>query len=284
MFNTKPTIKKVDITTDEYYGEYEQYMSAHQLEKYFRNPALFHKVRSGLITEPEKTRQEYAFGTAAHEHILEPEEYKKNYVIVGDPPTNKSTGKGYGETSGKHKGWLAECSELAQGKLCLSQDQHNMIVKMTESTMSNPAMMKERWLSGGKPEQTYRGELMGVKWQSRMDFVSNGGAFIVDYKTIDDIDNFEKQCKRFGYFRQAAAYTECLKNTNGLDPMAGQSKRSTFVFVVCEKKEPFRSGAFIVGETTMAENVRRIQKTLKQYRQSMETGHFPTYYEKAKVL
>ena len=145
----------------------------------------------------------FALGTATHMAILEPERFAAEYVVT-DIRRDKRTKK-----------WNDfEAEQLALGKTILIRSEYNDTIAMRDAVFAHPKAMS--YLSGGASEQTLTWELGDYKCKGRADYI--GPKAIVDLKSTKDCSprEFAKSCARYGYFGQAAWYSDGLRLSRGL--------------------------------------------------------------------
>jgi len=173
-----------------------------------KQPLHFHRKRIGLIADPD--RPAYLLGRAAHTLILEGRQrFDEEYAVGG--PINPKTGHVYGSNTKAFAEWAA-----AQGKLVLSREQFDLLLRMHLGVARNELAMK--LLAAGVAEGVVRAEYRDVDCQIRIDWL-NPRRGIVDLKTRDDLTWFEADARRYGYVHQMAFYRSAL-------PRAAQSRRT----------------------------------------------------------
>lgn len=164
-----------------------------------------------------------AFGRAFHMAILEPEEFRKRYIVAPDLSA-------YGHpNSNVYRAAKAEFATTHADKEVLKPDQMADIETMIEKLKQHP-----KWnLAAG-----HSAEIMGIKTDERtglklkckMDLF---GSTIIDLKTTTsaDKDDFDQQCIDRGYYISAAFYQDVMTAVTG--------ERFPFILVACEKVYPY---------------------------------------------
>jgi hypothetical protein len=168
--------------------------------------------------KPDEPTPAMELGSATHYAILEPELFNANVIEI---PEFK------GDGSRKAK---AEFEALHAGKIFLKKDQMLDISRMIEAVYSHKEAAE---LLTGIKEKTFvfdAGETLG---KCRPDVIS--GNTIVDLKTVGDIslDAFERELGAFGYYLQAAYYTQGVRRVSDL-------KTTDFKFLCVEKSAPYK--------------------------------------------
>ena len=261
-------LKKME-TDKEYHGKAGEYLSSSLLKHYIKCPAYYKRVIDGEVER--KDSDAFKFGRAAHCYILEGANAFNDNYVVGGGPINPKTEKPFGEQTKKYKEWLAEQTcDVVNDKM------FDTILRMDEEIRKSEYY---HIINDGEPEVVVRGEYLGRKCQIRMDILNNSvdQGIIADLKTCDDLDRFERDAARFGYFTQFAFYREIYKNEcYGCIP-------HFFVFAI-EKKEPFRCGVFKVSGETLDQVAETNKATILDLIESEKTGVFKTGYEELRFL
>ena len=230
-----------------YHAKSGEFLSSHLLADFRKCPLLYHRKRCGLV--PSEDRPAYLMGRAAHTVILEGMEAFQSSFAVGGP-VNPKTGLPYGSST---KAW-AEWAE-AQGKDVLTAEQFNLISLMANSVKLHP--LAQQLLSDGVAESVVRAEYAGVPSQIRMDWF-DPHAGIVDLKTVDSLDYFEVDARRYGYCHQLAFYVAVLQQRIGI--------RLPAFFIAVEKREPFRCGVWKVTSEVLDHARRENEAAIRRLR------------------
>lgn len=196
------------------------------LWKLKRSPAHFKYA----LEHPVEQSAAMMFGSAVHSAVLTPRSFNKEY-IVADFDSRTKEGKALKQQA------------MESGKTLLTVDQHEKIKAIAEAIKANPFAKR---LLTGKHETAHfwtdpeTGEKCKCKTDCETDI--NGTHYIVDLKTCEsaDEDEFIRSSVKFGYFMQAAMYSEGVKCKTGKD--------SVFVFVAVEKDPPHAVNVFQCGE------------------------------------
>ena len=251
-----------------YHGKSRQYLSSHKLADFRRCPLLYRRKQLCLIEDVD--RPAYLVGRAAHALILEGRSHFDAEYAVGGP-INEKTGKPYGQNTKAFSEWSA-----AQGKNVLTDDQAVVVEQMYASVCGHDRAAS--LLEDGFAEGVVRARHLDVECQVRPDWMTivGGHGAIVDLKTCDDLDWFEADARRYGYVHQLAFYRSVIWQVTGeLLPIH---------LIAVEKKEPFRSGVWIVGQDILAIAQQDNENAMKRLRQCVQTDHWPTGYEEVRVF
>lgn len=196
------------------------------LWKMKRSPAHF----KYSTEHPSESSAAMVFGSAVHCAALTPKMFKKEYVIADFDARTK-------------EGKALKQQYLDEGKILLTKDQGEQIDGMVAAIRANPFA---RRLLTGKHETAHfwldpeTGEKCKCKTDCETDI--NGVHYIVDLKTCQnaETEEFVRDAVKFGYFMQAAMYSQGVKCHTGKD--------SVFVFVAVEKDPPYAVNVIQCGE------------------------------------
>jgi len=253
-----PATQIVECTAADYHAGRSHYMTSHMLDTFRHSPRLCQQKMNGLIKE--QTKSYYELGTAAHLFILEgPAAFHERYTVANGP-VNPKTGNCYGRDTKKFEEWIAEVE--ASGMKIVSDEEFQDIQAMADSIEeSNAAEL----LHYGRPEVTIRGILKGVPCQSRLDFLDLDRVRIVDLKTTESLERFDRDFFKFKYDKQLAFYRSMVA---GL----ALSDRVPEVYVIAvEKSPPYRVHSWQVTEATLSAAGEVNKLLLDQYRQVSKT-------------
>ena len=207
------------------------------------------------------------FGQAAHKILLEPNDFTEEFAVAPDG-IDKRTKDG--------KAQWADFLASNAGKTVIDRDTFNQCLSMSEKAMSDPTVAK---LLAGRKEVPFFWDDpdTGVRCKVKIDCLTyledETIPVVVDYKTTTDArtNKFVRDAAEYGYFLQAAMYTEgvmrCLKLTD----------RPRFIFVVQEKKPPYSLNIITVPDDTMLYGIDLMRECLGTYRECMEMDNWPGY-------
>lgn len=196
------------------------------LWKLNRSPAHFKYAQE----HPVEQTAAMAFGSAVHEAVLTPRTFRKKYVVADFDARTK-------------EGKALKQQYLDEGKILLTKDQGEQIDGIVAAIKAHPYAKR---LLTGKHEQAHfwtdpeTGERCKCKTDCETDI--GGVHYVVDLKTCGNAesDEFVRDAVKFGYFMQAAMYTQGVKCHTGKD--------SVFVFVAVEKDPPYAVNVLQCGE------------------------------------
>ncbi|EBA9763370.1 exonuclease VIII [Salmonella enterica] len=184
-------------------------VSKSQLDDIAVCPA-FYQWRKSAPVDTEKTKA-LDMGTALHCRLLEPDEFKKRFIIA--PEFNRRT------TAGKEeeKAFLESCEN--SGKTVMTAEEGRKLELMYGSVMAHPGC-RALLEAEGKTESsiywtdTETGELCRI----RPDKFLTNSPLILDVKKVADMSRFARHVEEFRYHVQAAMYCEGWKAYSGETP------------------------------------------------------------------
>ncbi len=247
-------------SAETYHAKRGEYLSSHLLGDFRRCPQLYFRKRCGMV--PNEDRPAYLVGRAAHALILEGLPAFQAAFAVGGP-INPKTGQPFGATTKAFAEWAA-----AQRKDVLTTEQFALVQQMADSAGRHE--IARDLLSDGVAEGVVRSEYCGVPCQIRIDWFAPYRA-ICDLKTVDSIDYFEADARRYGYCHQLAFYVAVLQQRIGI--------RMPAFFIAVEKREPFRTGVWRIADEVLQYATRENEAAIRRLRECEASGHWPTGYE-----
>ncbi|ECI9602118.1 exonuclease VIII [Salmonella enterica subsp. enterica serovar Newport] len=184
-------------------------VSKSQLDDIAVCPA-FYQWRKSAPVDTEKTKA-LDMGTALHCRLLEPDEFKKRFIIA--PEFNRRT------TAGKEeeKAFLESCEN--SGITVMTSEEGRKLELMYGSVMAHPGC-RALLEAEGKTESsiywtdTETGELCRI----RPDKFLTNSPLILDVKKVADMSRFARHVEEFRYHVQAAMYCEGWKAYSGETP------------------------------------------------------------------
>jgi len=253
----------IEEPSDEYHAKAKTYMSSHQLGDFRRCPLLWYKKHTGQIQDQD--RPAYKLGRAGHTLILEGREaYEDGYAVGG--PINPKTGKNYGNGTKKFAEWEAE-----QGRPCITVEEAEQCEEMNAAVLACDAATS--LLANGVAEGVVRATYCHQPCQIRIDWL-NPYKGIIDLKTCDSIDYFERDVRLYGYVYQLAFYRSVLAAATG--------KNAPVYLVAIEKKQPYRCGVWRLAEEVLGQAAKENQQAMERWAKCKERNLWPTGYEEVR--
>lgn len=156
------------------------------------------------------------FGTAVHTALLEADVFHDIYYVLPD----------IGDLRKKENKLLKkEAEEKAEGKICLSFQDHERIKRILENFKKNT--LAQHYCKG-EIELSHYTKHEGIDVRVRPDVINHVAGFICDVKTTQDASpkGFRSAVYKFNYHLQCAFYMDIL----GINE---------FKFVTCEVNHPY---------------------------------------------
>ena len=216
----------------------------------------------------------FVFGRAFHTLTLEGAvAFNKEFAVSPDPPCPADRKpKGWRSTN-EYKAVVESFKAKNAGKSFISLEDYKHLKGMDNSVKSHP--LSKEVLKSGIAEQTiiWIDEDTGLRCKCRPDWIPTG-----DNNTLADLKSaknaayhpFKRSMWDYGYDRQAAFYLDGYNAATG-------SEFDAFVFPAVEKKPPYLTGCYPVGEESMTKGREEYKKLLGQVKKCIETGHWPSY-------
>lgn len=206
-----------------------------------------------MVKEPTDAQK---FGTMFHSFVLQPEQFKKDYLIIDK--VDKRTKE--------YKSVVEENPD----KIIVFLDDFLILQKMRDNLLNvNIGFFKfSAYLDTPYKETSIFWEGQGVKQKARLDlFYERNGQpnIIVDLKTTQSAIDFVWSVKNYKYYRQNAWYKD------GLETII-KKPDTEFYFIACETVEPYGVKVYQLSENYImlgrTENFIAIEK----YKKWVENG------------
>lgn len=258
----------VSIVEDyDYHADMQEHINYHSLAEYIRCPAVYYAGISGLL--PAKESPSAAFGTAFHMlALLGPQRFDAAYQTT-DGPVNPSTGRPYGRETKAWAAWQAEQTMPSVSYEDRSIMEH-MVAQIHEHRAANEILSTPNQIV----EQVWRGDIDNIPVIGRIDMVND--RYIMDLKTCDDIDDFERDSRRYGYIGQLAFY-HMLAKEYGLPTLQK-------AIVAVERRVPYRVGVWYITSDAIDQEVSKLTYYMRDMVEARKTGIYRTCYEIVRYL
>ena len=219
------------------------------------------------MDHPEPQSSSLIFGSMVHKLLLEPDTFADEYIVA--PQIDRRTKAGKEE-------YAAFC-ETAKEKCVISLEDYETATAMVGKAMADPSVAK--LLMTGQHEVPYlwtdpdTGLACKVKCDCVTQMPGLAVPVIVDYKTTTNAQTgaFIRDAVKYGYFFQAAMYSEGLKRATGLDA------QPLFCFIVQEKKPPYAINTCTVSNDGLTKGMDIFRELIGIYRDCLETGDWYGY-------
>lgn len=212
------------------------------------------------------SRDAFAFGTAFHTLLLEPDAFAETYALL--PDCSRLTKAGKEET--------AAALAAAPGSLFLNGADMKILMDMADGVLAHPAAY-ELLGQGGLSEVGMYGERDGLPVKARLDLIigldqDDGPLIIVDVKTTRDAspDAFREAVDRYGYDAQAAHYGLTVEEVTGREV-------TDFIFIVVEKSWPYHAGVYRLNPAQQTAGMDKLAEAWERYKECEATQEWPHY-------
>jgi len=237
MHNLKSFIKKIEDDSF-YYSDYE-FVTNSQLGLIKRDVRTYkflrdnpqYRVNTGAMT----------FGRAYHVSMLEPNEFNEKVLVFDGSSRNT-------------KGYKAFVQDNPNAPTIILSKEYERIMRMQDVLFSYPEV-GELLSSDGETEiaNAWQDDDSGVFCKGKADY--RKGTTLVDLKTTGDssIYGFSGSCRKYGYDRQAAFYSDGFGCTD-------------FVFICQEKEAPYNVSIMYAGDDFLERGREEYKYLLHKYR------------------
>jgi hypothetical protein len=263
-------------------------LSKSKLDVFIESPLLYQKtyIDKNLLEKEKDEEPRWAvIGDAVHARLLEGEgAFLARFCV--EPDFGDCRLK---ENKARRDVWRAE----NLGKRALTDFESKQVDAMTVSARSNTGIRE--LLLRITPEVTWRVNDGEIDFQARCDgfiesadqklcdilnresvypdLIQLGDAIIVDIKTVDsfsgsDFQNWEKAVWSHGYHRAVAFYRGVIRSVKPFP-------RLHWVFIPLEKKEPFRSGLYVLDEPALLRGWDEIVHHIRRFKACVRENKWP---------
>lgn len=216
--------------------------------------------QNGLVKKESKSMK---FGTLCHLAILEPERFKKLFVLSPKFDLRTKIGKEDKEIF---------MLELSPGAVVLDAEEYENLMGVIDAILNHEEA--RGIFTEGVVERSgfFRDPKTGILCRARHDFISTkeGMSLFVDLKTAKDssYDGFQKQIFNLRYDIQLAMYREAIKEITGSYPEISG-------WVVVENKRPYEVAIFVADEAILEVGTRWYGHCLDRLKSCIDSGKFP---------
>lgn len=207
-----------------------------------------------------------AFGRIAHMAILEPEDFRKRFIV--QPKFDRRTKQGKLDFETFTEG-------LSPGAIVVKEDEAQALTGMIEALKNHPRA--NDLLKRGEAEVTVTADLEGLPVKGRFDFLvmdkdKDGkphGLFCIDLKTTQDASPraFQNQMLKRGWWIQAGLYSWLAEKAFGVPCI--------FVFVAIEKEPPYEVGIYSCDQSVIECGMAAVKQGAAKLKESFATNKWP---------
>jgi len=219
------------------------------------------------IENPPEPSKAFVFGRGLHSFLLEPDKFFEEYIIA--PKIDRRTKAGKEE--------YAQFEQESLGKDIITEADYVVYQIIAKQIKGNEA---HKLIKNGKAEVciVWEDPRTGLMCKARLDYVHPDWAIIVDVKSTTDAsrDEFASSIYKYGYFQQCAFYSW------GWNQLTGDEV--DFNFLPCEKAAPYAVAAYRMPENVFIAGAKCYKKSLKIYKQCLESGIWKGYQDTVETL
>lgn len=258
-----------ELTNEQYHADTSR-ISKSGLDLIRKSPAHYYAAYLDPNRKPRQDTEAFKVGTAIHCAILEPDQFKKRYLVA--PKIDRRT------REGKEAG--AQLEELLAGGnlILLNHDDYEMCQRIGEKVNEHP--VASHLLSSGKAEHSvfWTDPETGAKCKARYDFLSDTG-FITDLKSTQDAspDGFGRSAFKFRYHVQGRFYYDGHLYSTGKPPRG-------FAFIAVEKEPPYAVAVYYADEKVLQLGLDEYVPDLQKYVECKNSNQWPAYEQVIKPL
>lgn len=258
---TAPTVSPA-VSDQEYRGIKAVNWSA--LKHYAKSPAHY---RAYIDNPPERTPA-MLLGSALHCWVLEPEEFRKRYIVAPEMDRRTRAGKE------AHAEFLA----LAAGKDVLTPEQMEAVRGMGAAVRGCHARNLVELCEVHERAITWTDPATGLACKGRPDAYSPHTGVIVDIKTTSDASPraFQRAIATYLYHGQAAFYLDGL--------LADGVRAEHFIFIVVEKEPPYAVASYACDAEMIAAGRMLTREYLDMHKACLDAGQWPGYPNRVQSI
>lgn len=239
-----------------------------------RGPARYHGLYLAKTIVRDEPTDAMAIGNCVDALVLE-----KRTIFAELPATyrdEKGVEKKFTMASNACKATAAAIE--AAGLIPLKADEAATVRAMRDAVFANPTLAE--LFSEGEAQVTMRRNLGAFSVQVRPDWWSPNraaGAAMVDLKSAEDMAQFLKNRRAFGYDRQAALYREVarLVMADAAGVAVDEIPAPQWFFAVVFKDAPIQAACFQISDEDIAAATDEVVDDLRMIKRAYETGEWP---------
>lgn len=240
-------------------------ISSSDLNLLLRAPSLYkHVAIDGHRRASTKALIE---GSAVHAAILEPEVFKREYVIA--PTVNKRTLKGREDLE------LFQCAH--NGKILIDEADHARFTAISSIVRAHSNASELLKACEFEKSFFWKQQHYDLHSKARADALNLDGNYIVDLKTTRDVKDFTHSIEQYGYHRQAAYYL------NGVSQLAGRNI-NTWYWIAVETTAPYLCKVFKASQEMLTAGAIETKILLSRLEKCTKENSFPSLPEGIEEL
>jgi hypothetical protein len=218
-------------------------------------------------------------GRAVHEAILESEKFTEHYACLDDSIVVAAIGGANPRATKAYKEFKAQFESDTAGKEVLIIDEYASILNIRDAVMAHKAASKLLNEAGeSELSLVWEDKQTGVPMKGRLDKLLTTSR-IIDLKTCESANpkDFEKSIFNYGYYLQAAVYTEAFKVNYGIEPLP-------FTFIAVENKPPYGVAVYELDEQALVLGQQVMRQCINLYKECKEFNDWPSYSQEVQTI
>lgn len=264
------------ITPDDYHSDQSR-ISKSGLDLIERSPLHYWNAYLNPNRIPKEDTPALLLGSAVHCAILEPDEFKKRFVVM--PSFDKRTKEG----KAKYEAFMFDLNLKSIQNKCtitpIEQDVYDTCARMQDAVYNHP-MASQLLLQDGKIEQRYdfENEMTGAKCKIKPDKFLHNSGICLDVKTTEDASpqSFGKSVANYRYDKQASFYMDGLNSIG--------HKCDAFIFICVEKTPPYAVACYYATPSMIDIGRNTYISNLFTYMECLESGKWLGYSQKIEPV
>lgn len=261
--------------TNEHHHQSFEAISSSGLKEFLDSPYTYlssvYDRQNGINKKPSRSMK---FGTIAHQMILEPEVFRKNFIVMPDFGDQRKK-----ENKLTKELWLMDIPKSAV--LFTSQDEYDDFIGVV-SAIANHKKARDIFKEGvSEVSGFFKHEKTGILCRIRPDFISTRKDLnlFLDLKTARDSSyrGFQKAIWEYRYDIQLALYREGIKQITGHYPEHSG-------WVVVENKRPYEVAIYTASESTLSIGEMWLDYAMNRLKKCLETLDFPQRQTKIETM
>lgn len=258
-----------DVSHEEYHQRRVGLVSKHALDLVHRSPAHYKHWVDGA--EDEQTPA-LAFGQAFHCALLEPEVFRKTYIVEPEEPDFGDCRKK--DNKAARDAWragLAQWREEHQGCRVIDEEDMATIKDMVAAVRRHP--LAKKMIRNGVPEATVKwtDPETGLHCKIRADYYVESLSMVADVKSTLDArpEHFKRDVAKYGYHRQDALYRM------GFEAIDAHVRH--FIFIAVEKEPPHAIAIYALEPEAVSRGHISIRRDIDTLAECVRTNTWPGY-------
>lgn len=227
--------------------------------------AWIEKVEDNSAEAQAKQKRSLKLGRIVHAAILEPERFKREYLLQPDfGPMQSSINRA------KRDAWLKDQDPEA---IIVEQKDLDTAMAMRESILAHKTARLV--IENGKPEVTlyWIDPVTGLQCRARADWWSEELAFAMDLKSCEDASPFafSRTIVNWEYHVQHCFYADGFR--------ALGAPLDNFLMLPCEKEPPYACAVRHIDAAAEERGFQLLSKSMETLARCVESGRWPAYSE-----